>query len=83
MESVVERDYVPVQNAEGVQMLADFCKQLDQHMLHVKRFSNSIAMSLSMELCIKSNDLMKNLLIRISLWYTYSEDRYTTYDSTI
>lgn len=48
MESVVERDYVPVQNAEAVQMLFDFCKQPDRHMLHVKRFSNSIAMSLSM-----------------------------------
>jgi hypothetical protein len=47
MESVVEKDYVPVQNAEAVQMLFDFCQRPDQHMLHPKRFSNSVAMSIS------------------------------------
>jgi hypothetical protein len=43
----VEKDYVPVQNAEAVQMLFDFCQRPDQHMLHPKRFSNSVAMSIS------------------------------------
>lgn len=52
MESVVERDYLKIQNAEAVQMLFDICQNPSQHMLHPKRFSNSIAMSLSMKLSI-------------------------------
>ena len=48
MESVVERDHLPVQNAEAVQMIRDFMVKPDQHMLHPKRFSNSIIMSLGM-----------------------------------
>ncbi|KAL3481005.1 cytochrome P450 [Aspergillus californicus] len=46
MESMVEKNHVRVQNAEAVQMLRDFCIRPDQHMLHPKRFSNSIIMSL-------------------------------------
>lgn len=46
MESVVEKTHIPVQNAEAVQMLRDFCLRPDQHMLHPKRYSNSITMSL-------------------------------------
>lgn len=46
MESVVEKNYVPVQNAEAVQMLRDFCLRPDLHMLHAQRFSNSVIMSL-------------------------------------
>jgi cytochrome P450 len=54
MESVVEREYVPVQDGEAVQMLYDLCQQPDQHMLHPKRFSNSIAMSLSVHISLKA-----------------------------
>lgn len=46
MESVVEKSHIQVQNAEAVQMVRDFCVRPDQHMLHPKRFSNSIIMSL-------------------------------------
>lgn len=46
MESMVEKSHIQVQNAEAVQMLRDFCLRPDQHMLHPKRFSNSIIMSL-------------------------------------
>jgi cytochrome P450 len=46
-ESLVEREYVNIQNAEAVQMLRDFCICPEEHMLHPKRFSNSIAMSIS------------------------------------
>lgn len=46
MESMVEKSHLPVQNAEAVQMLRDFCVRPDQHMLHPKRYSNSITMSL-------------------------------------
>ncbi|KAL2862702.1 cytochrome P450 [Aspergillus lucknowensis] len=46
MESMVEKSHIRVQNVEAVQMLRDFCLRPDQHMLHPKRFSNSITMSL-------------------------------------
>jgi hypothetical protein len=46
-ESLVERDYIKIQNAEAVQMLRDFCITPADHMLHPKRFTNSVAMSLS------------------------------------
>ncbi|RHZ50595.1 uncharacterized protein CDV56_103787 [Aspergillus thermomutatus] len=46
MESMVEKSHLRVQNAEAVQMLRDFCVRPDQHMLHPKRYSNSITMSL-------------------------------------
>lgn len=46
MESMVEKSHIAVQNAEAVQMLHDFCVRPDQHMLHPKRYSNSITMSL-------------------------------------
>lgn len=48
MESMVEKQHVIVHNAEAVQMVHDFCQHPDQHMLHPKRFSNSIIMSLGM-----------------------------------
>lgn len=47
MESAVERNHVCVLNAEAVQMLFDLCERPRLHMLHPKRYSNSIAMSLS------------------------------------
>lgn len=46
MESMVEKKHIAVQNAEAVQMLRDMCMRPDQHMLHPKRYSNSIIMSL-------------------------------------
>lgn len=46
MEKVVERDYVRLQEAEGNQMLRDYLTNPEEHMLHPKRFSNSIIMSI-------------------------------------
>lgn len=46
MESVVEKEHITLQNAEAVQMVRDFCLHPEQHMLHPKRYSNSIIMSL-------------------------------------
>lgn len=46
MESMVEKSHVKVQNAEAVQMVRDFCLWPEKHMLHPKRYSNSITMSL-------------------------------------
>lgn len=47
MESVVEKNHAPVQKAKAVQMLDDICQRLDQYKLHPKRFSDSVAMSIS------------------------------------
>ncbi|KAI9879658.1 MAG: hypothetical protein M1830_007765 [Pleopsidium flavum] len=46
MESKCEKEHVKLQNAEAGQMLRDFCIAPEQHMLHPKRYSNSIIMSL-------------------------------------
>lgn len=50
MESVVEKEHITLQNAEAVQMVRDFCLHPEQHMLHPKRYSNSIIMSLGMRI---------------------------------
>ena len=42
-----EREHIKLQDAEAVQMLRDFVVQPEQLMVHPKRFSNSIIMSLS------------------------------------
>lgn len=63
MESVVEKSHIQVQNAEAVQMVRDFCVRPDQHMLHPKRFSNSIIMSLGM-FCVLCGGL--SMLCRIA-----------------
>ncbi|KAE8405933.1 cytochrome P450 [Aspergillus pseudonomiae] len=46
MESMVEKYYLKVQNAEAVQMLRDIYVYPDQYMRHSKRFSNSIIINL-------------------------------------
>ena len=46
MESVVEKEHIVLQNAEAVQMIHDYLIYPEQHMLHPKRYSNSIIMSL-------------------------------------
>lgn len=45
MEKVVESEHVQLQEAEGRQMLRDYLIKPEEHMLHPKRFANSITMS--------------------------------------
>ena len=52
MESVVEKNYVPLQEAEAVQMMRDFLISPEKHMFHPKRYSNSIIMSLRKHLIL-------------------------------
>jgi cytochrome P450 family 619 len=44
-KKMVEEDHVPIQQAEMSQMLHDFMVRPEDHMIHPKRYSNSIAMS--------------------------------------
>ncbi|KAI7285110.1 cytochrome P450 [Hortaea werneckii] len=46
MEKMVETEHIKVQEAEARQMLKDYLVEPEQHMLHPKRYSNSITMSL-------------------------------------
>ncbi|KAI6793582.1 putative cytochrome P450 [Hortaea werneckii] len=46
MEKMVESEHIKVQEAEARQMLRDYLIEPEQHMLHPKRYSNSITMSL-------------------------------------
>lgn len=47
MDSMVVKNHLPVVDAEAVQMVRDFMLEPEGHMVHPKRFSNSIIMSLS------------------------------------
>jgi cytochrome P450 len=45
-ESLCDKHHIKLVNAEAVQMLRDFVNNPSDHMLHPKRYSNSIVMSL-------------------------------------
>ena len=46
MERVVDEQHLPVQEAEARQMVRDYLLEPEEHMLHPKRFSNSVTMSI-------------------------------------
>ena len=46
-ESMCEKEHITLQNAEATQMMRDFVTEPENYMLHPKRFSNSIVMSIS------------------------------------
>ena len=46
MEDVCEKQHVQVQEAEAVQLMRDYLLNPEQHMLHPKRYSNSIINSI-------------------------------------
>jgi cytochrome P450 len=46
MERVVDDQHLPVQEAEARQMIHDYLLKPEDHMLHPKRFSNSVTMSI-------------------------------------
>lgn len=46
MEKVVEEQHLIVQEAEARQMIRDYLLEPEKHMLHPKRYSNSITMSI-------------------------------------
>lgn len=46
MEKVVDEQHLPIQEAEARQMVRDYLCWPEEHMLHPKRYSNSITMSI-------------------------------------
>ena len=52
MESMCEKHHWQVQEAEAIQMVHDFLSQPEDHMLHPKRYSNSIINSLGSSFAI-------------------------------
>ncbi|GAB7330838.1 hypothetical protein MBLNU13_g02377t1 [Cladosporium sp. NU13] len=46
MEKAVDEQHLPLQEAEARQMLRDYLLKPEDHMLHPKRFSNSVTMSI-------------------------------------
>jgi hypothetical protein len=46
MERVVDDQHLPIQEAEARQMIRDYLLKPEDHMLHPKRFSNSVTMSI-------------------------------------
>jgi hypothetical protein len=45
MGSTVEKQHMPLLNAEAVQMLRDMCVEPEEFLEHSKRFANSFVMS--------------------------------------
>jgi cytochrome P450 len=46
MEKMVDEQHLPLQEAEARQMVRDYLLKPEDHMLHPKRFSNSVTMSI-------------------------------------
>ena len=49
MEAMVESEHLRIVNAEAVQLVHDYMLHPEDHMLHPKRFSNSITNSVGKE----------------------------------
>lgn len=84
METMCERKHIVLQDAEAVQMLRDFCLSPDQHMLHPKRFSNSIIMSIGkLTLCVKWTGESSEVILSSSVRYPYSDIQYTSHEKPV
>jgi|SRR5690242_3422982 len=70
MESKCEKDHWKVQEAEANQMLYDFLTMPEDHMLHPKRYSNSITNSLVFGIRSKSvhDEYMAKLFYLMEKW---------------
>jgi cytochrome P450 len=74
MESMVEKEHIQLQNAEAVQMMKDFATNPEQHMLHPKRYSNSIIMSLCKAQLLAFPSLLADKLFSIRRANTFVEN---------
>lgn len=70
MESKCERDHWKIQEAEASQMLYDFLETPENHMLHPKRYANSITNSLVFGIRSKSvrDEYMEKLFYLMEKW---------------
>ena len=59
---MVENEHLPIVDAEAVQLVRDYMLYPEDHMLHPKRFSNSISNSIS-----KYTSLLSIKTLRASL----------------
>lgn len=73
MESMVTKNYIPLIEGEAVQMVNDMIKDPGHHMLHPKRFSNSIIMSLGKTESLPLVVIILHLTWPASLWNTNPE----------
>jgi cytochrome P450 len=60
-ESLCEKRYIKIVNAEGAQMLRDMVADPENFMQHPRRFSNSIVMSIGTKAILPS---LKNMVMR-------------------
>lgn len=51
-ENMVEREHLSIVNAEAIQLVHDYMVFPEDHMLHPKRFSNSISNSIGMQVLL-------------------------------
>lgn len=59
MESMVDNEHLTIVNAEAVQLAHDYLHDPQNHMLHPKRFSNSITNSIGKSMVASENLITK------------------------
>lgn len=83
MESNCEKKHWKVQEAEAIQMLHDFLEAPQNHMMHPKRYSNSIICSLcNLQPSAHQSDLAW-LTFTSSVWFPNQVPRKRIHESTL
>lgn len=80
-EAMCEQHYIKIVNAEAAQMLRDMVMKPQDFMLHPKRFSNSVIMSICMSL--QNFKQVWKLTSRSSVWREDPHHRHPAYDSSL
>ena len=71
-ESVVDSEHLRIVDAEAVQLVRDYIHYPEDHMLHPKRFSNSVTNSIG-EYLFRSKRRERIYLVTLkSFWDSYS-----------
>lgn len=73
MESMVDSQHVEIVNAEAIQMVRDYLTKPEDHMLHPKRYSNSITNSIGTSK--KPLQCLPVILTPMSLWYSHTRQQ--------
>jgi hypothetical protein len=80
-ETMVEKEHTKVVNAEAIQMCRDFLLAPNKQMLHPKRFSNSITMSLRKFRLQQGSSISSD--IRDSIWSPHTHPRHAAHDQAV
>lgn len=73
-ENMVEHEHLSIVNAEAIQLVRDYMVSPEDHMLHPKRFSNSITNSIGLSIILVLVVVLRQLVPNetYSFWYSDS-----------